>query len=136
MLTLATAKHLAAVALEKADAIGKPITVCIVDVRGLVVYLERQDGAPEFTSTTAENKAVGSAFTGRPSAILAQMATTNPAGAVALSSRLGGRYSPAQGALPLVHNGRVVGAIGVAGASAEEDEHCARVAIDVVLGPG
>jgi uncharacterized protein GlcG (DUF336 family) len=132
LLSLATARALAAAALEEADRIGKPVAVCVVDIRGLIVHLERQDGAPAFTSTTVEGKAVGSAFTGRPSAALAPMAQNNPTGTLAISARLGGRYTPAQGGLPLVQDGDVVGAIAVAGATAEEDERCAQAAIDRV----
>jgi glc operon protein GlcG len=132
MVPLATAKALAAAALAKAGEIGKPVTVCIVDVRGLIVYMERQDGAPAFTSTTAEGKAAGSAFTGRASSALATIAQNNVTGTLAISARLGGRYTPAQGGLPLVHGEEVVGAIAVAGATAEEDELCARTAMEQV----
>lgn len=132
MLSLETARALAAAALEEAGRIGKPVSVCIVDVRGLVVFMERQNGAPPFTSTTVEGKAVGSAFTGRPSAALGTMAANNPTGTLALSARLGGRYTPAQGGLPLWAGDQVIGAIAVAGATAEEDERCAQAAIDRV----
>jgi glc operon protein GlcG len=132
VLTLANAKALAAAALEKAAEIGKPVSVCVLDGRGLVVYLERQDGAPPFTSSTAEGKAAGSAFTGRPSASLAQMAQTNVSGVLAISARLGGRFTAAQGALPLFRGDECIGAIGVSGALAEEDEECARAAVEKV----
>ncbi len=132
MLTLATARALAAAAFAHAEAIGKPVAVCVVDVRGLIVHMERQDDAPEFVSTTVEGKAVGSAFTGRPSGALATIAQNNPVGTIGLSARLGGRYTPAQGALPIRRDGQVIGAIGVAGATAEEDEACAQAALDAV----
>jgi uncharacterized protein GlcG (DUF336 family) len=132
MLSLGTARALAAAAFDEAGRIGKPVSVCVVDVRGLVVFMERQDGAPPFTSTTVEGKAVGSAFTGRPSAALVTMAANNPAGTLAISARVGGRYTPAQGGLPLLRGEEVIGAIAVAGATAEEDERCAQAAIDRV----
>ena len=39
----------------------------------------------------------------------------------------GGRMVPAQGALPIVQNGQIVGAIG--GGTARQDEDCARVGL-------
>jgi uncharacterized protein GlcG (DUF336 family) len=132
VLSLATAKALAAAALEKAAEIGKPVSVCVLDERGLTVYSERQDGAPPFTSSTAEGKAAGSAFTGRPSASLATMAKNNVSGVLAISARLGARFTAAQGALPLYRGDECVGAIGVSGALAEEDEACAQAAVEKV----
>lgn len=132
MLSLETARALAAAAVEEAGRIGKPVSVCVVDIRGLVVFMERQDGAPPFTSTTVEGKAVGSAFTGRPSAALGAMAASNPIGTLGISARVGGRYTAAQGGLPVVADGEVIGAIAVAGATADEDEQCAQAAIDRV----
>ena len=133
MVSLETAKALAAAALDNAGGHGKPVSVCVVDERGLIVYMERQNGALPFTSTTAEGKAVGSAFTGLESALLENYAKNNPAGpAMAIAARLGGHYVAARGGLPLIHDGVVVGAIGVSGATAEEDETSARAAIEQI----
>src|SRR4051794_15676688 len=133
MVSLETAKALAAAALDNASEHGKPVAVCVVDERGLIVYMERQNGALAFVSTTAEGKAVGSAFTGLDSALLENYAKNNPAGpAMAIGARLGGHYVAARGGLPLIRNGVVIGAIGVSGATAEEDETSARVAVETV----
>ena len=134
MVSLEMAKALAAAALASANERGVLVSVCVVDERGLIVCLERQDGAPPFTSTIAEGKAAGSAFTGLDSGVLEQLAKNNPAGgaAVAIGARLGGHYVAARGGLPLMRNGVVVGAIGVSGATAEEDETIARVAVEQV----
>jgi uncharacterized protein GlcG (DUF336 family) len=133
MLSLETAKALAAAALDNASEHGKPVSVCVVDERGLIVYLERQNGVLPFTSAMAEGKAVGSAFTGLDSALLETYAKNNPAGpAMAIAARLGGHYVAARGGLPLIHDGVVIGAIGISGATAEEDETSARVAVEKV----
>ncbi len=133
MVTLDEAKALAAAAFADADGHGWPVTVCVVDVRGLVVYQERQDGARAFTSTAAEGKAVASAFTGLDSAVLEELARSNPTGpTLASSARTGGRYVAARGGLPLVRDGDVVGAIGVSGATGDQDAASARAAVDAL----
>ena len=40
-----------------------------------------------------------------------------------------GRMLPVQGALPIIQNGQIVGAIGGSGGSAQQDEDCARVGL-------
>ena len=44
----------------------------------------------------------------------------------ALSTRLGGRFLALQGAVVLTEDGDAAGAVGVSGATAEEDEEIAR----------
>ena len=68
------------------------------------------------------------------------MATTGsgrPSGDVAADSPViqaimatqSGRMIPAQGALPIIQNGQIVGAIGGSGGTAQQDEDCARVGL-------
>ncbi len=82
--------------------------------------------APAFTAVVAEGKAAASAFMGRDSVQLQGMAERSPAIVAALTTRLGGRFVAHQGAVVLVRDGEVAGAVGVSGASAEEDEQIAR----------
>ena len=83
------------------------------------------DPAP-FTAVVAEGKAAASAFTGRDSGQLQGMADNYPSLVSALSTRLSGRFVALQGAVVLMQDGEVAGAVGVSGATAEEDEEIAR----------
>ena len=121
------AKKVLEAARQKAAEIGKPVSVAVLDASGAMVVFERINDAPPFTAVIAEGKAAGSAFTGRDSAMLASMAQNNPGIANAISQRLGGqRFVPAQGAVPLRDASGIAGAIGVSGATAEEDEAIAK----------
>ena len=121
------AKKVLEAARVKATGIGKPVSVAIVDSAGQMVVFERIGEALPFTATVAEGKAAASAFTGRDSAMLATMAQNNPAIVNVIGSRLAGqRFTPAQGAVPLRDATGHIGAIGVSGATSQEDEDIAR----------
>jgi len=121
------AKRVLEAARQKATEIGKPVSVAIVDAAGAMVVFERIGDPPPFTAVVAEGKAAGSAFTGRDSAMLATMAQNNPPIANLIATRLGGqRFAPAQGAVALRDATGIVGAIGVSGATSEEDETIAK----------
>lgn len=113
-------------ARAEAAALGKAVTVAVVDAAGMLVLLERLADAPGFSAFVAEGKACASAFTGRDSGALEAMVANYPAMAASLAGRLGSRFVPIQGAVVLRGPGGIAGAIGVSGASAGEDERIAR----------
>ena len=121
-------------ARAEAKKMGKAVTIVVVDGSGAPVVLERLDGTAAMTTLVAEGKAGASVFTGRDSALLKAMADNNPALAAAVAQRLGGRFMPLQGAVVLRRDGEVVGAVGVSGASSEEDEQIAKAGAAVVDG--
>ena len=45
---------------------------------------------------------------------------------------MGGRMLPAQGAVPVLKDGELVGAIGGSGATAQQDEDCAQAGLDAL----
>ena len=113
-------------ARDKAAEIGKPVSVAIVDAGGAVMALERLNDAPSATVLVAEGKAVASAVMGRDSGRLEAMAESLPSIINALMMRYEGRFVPAQGGVVVRRDGTVVGAVGVSGATSEEDETIAR----------
>ncbi len=120
------AKRVLEAARARATSMGKAVTIIVVDTAGVPVMLERVDDPPAFTAVVAEGKAAASAFTGRDSAQLEGMAENYPSLVSALSTRLGGRFLALQGAVVLTEDGDAAGAVGVSGATAEEDEEIAR----------
>jgi uncharacterized protein GlcG (DUF336 family) len=120
-----TARKMLDACRAKAGEIGKAVSVAIVDAGGNMIVFERVNDARPFTAFVAECKASSSAATGMPSANLAGMAERLPQLAATISGRLNGRFIALQGAVPLVKDGAVVGAIGVSGATSEEDEQIA-----------
>jgi glc operon protein GlcG len=121
------AKRVMAAAGSKADAMNKGVCVAVVDISGAMVLFERFGNVASYTAAIAEGKATGSAFTGRDSGMLEQMMQSAGPVFEAIADQLEGRrFVPRRGAVPLVQNGAVIGAIGVSGATSEEDEEIAK----------
>jgi len=87
----------------------------------------RLDGSPWRTALISKGKAVASANFGVASAELLARAASPVMQAFMLSMR--GEFVPAQGAVAVLRDGQVAGAVGVSGAKSEEDEEIAKAGI-------
>jgi uncharacterized protein GlcG (DUF336 family) len=127
-----TARRMMDAARAKAAEIGKGVSIAIVDLGGTLVMLERFNDPPPATALVAEGKATCSVMFGRDSGVIAQFADRIPAVTNSLMARLGGRFVALQGAVVVTGpDGSTVGAVGVSGATSEEDEAIASAARDV-----
>lgn len=130
-LTLAQAISIVNAAIDRARELGANVSVAVCDGQGHVVALHRMDHAVAMANEGSIGKAVASAGTGLPSA---QTVT----GSMHRSSvdLMVGKGLPVifvRGGLPITHDGRVLGACGVAGAeTSDQDEECARAGIDAL----
>jgi glc operon protein GlcG len=132
-VTLEMSAQMLRAAIGYAQANNMPSSFVILDTGGHVLASARMDGAAPFTIEFARGKAYGSAFTGRSSASLNDSFQNNPAlwgGAINLGYL--GPMLPSRGALPIVINGVVVGAMGASGAPAQEDENAVAAALAAV----
>lgn len=103
-----------------------PMTVAVLDAGGHLVAFQREDGAGILRPQIAIGKAWGALGMGAGSRHLAQRAATHPAFVMALSAASEGRAIPvAGGVLIRDASGRVLAAVGISGASPDEDEACA-----------
>jgi glc operon protein GlcG len=133
-LTLEIAQLAANAARAKAHELGIVMTVAVVDESGRTVLVMRGDGA-SFTSTeTSRAKAVTAANFRRSTkqleaSIVPESAFWNAAPAV-----LHGEILPSKGGVPIVRDGRCIGAIGCGGGSSEQDHECAEVGADAASG--
>lgn len=130
-LTLADAKRVAAAAAEEAKRNDWSVVIAIVDDAGLPVYLERLDGVQPASCDIAQHKARAAALFRRPTKALEE---TVAGGRVALLSLP--HITPVEGGLPLLHEGQVVGAIGVSGVQSFEDGIVARAGADALSAEG
>ena len=122
-----TAKRIMAAAGAKATEMNKGVCIAIVDITGALILFERFGNVASYTAAIAEGKATGSAFTGRDSAMLERMAADGSPVYDAIAGQLSGRrFVPRQGAVPITDATGVIGAIGVSGATSQEDEDIAK----------
>lgn len=127
--TMAEALKALEVTRGAAVKIGVNLSCAIVDSRGDLVALARMDGARFLTTDVARGKALVSAIFGQPSGAMAQFGAS-PFFAN-LNTAAQGRLYPIQGALPIMRNNQVLGAVGCSGATAQQDEDAARSALAV-----
>ena len=100
---------------------GVAPVVSAVDAGGELMYLVRPDAAQVASVKVTTDKARTAAIYRRPSKDFEEQASHGRPSALHLA-----RAVPLQGGVPIVHDGEVVGAIGVSGASsADEDQELA-----------
>ena len=102
--------------------------VVVLDASGEMVVGEHMDGAPGRNIMFAEGKAYASVIYRTTSATLSQLYKTRPDRYFGIQNMYGNKVYLVDGGLPLVVDGKLVGAVGVAGTPGE-DEECAQAGI-------
>ena len=119
-------------AVIKAHALGVNINVAVVDHTGLLVAFLRMPNAPLHSMDIAIDKAYTVASFGLPTH---QWTTAlehhSPAVRDGLLRRP--RFVAFGGGLPIMHHGVMIGAIGVSGASEEQDQTCAQAGLVQII---
>lgn len=118
-LTLADSDRMVEAGMRRAEALGVPMVLAVVDAGGHVLETRRMDGALVVSITLAPNKAHTAAVVRMPTQALARLA--QPEGALyGIDANLP-NLTLVGGGLPLSQGGAVVGAVGVSGGSVEQD---------------
>jgi uncharacterized protein GlcG (DUF336 family) len=112
-----------------------PLTVCILDSGGHVVAVQRQDGSSIMRFEISQGKAYAALGLGRSTRFMQEVLSVQWPGFVeALSVAAQGKFIPVAGGVVIRDvDGDVVGAIGVTGDSADNDE---LIAVDAVAALG
>ena len=129
-LTLADANRVIAGTIAKAAAIGAKMNIAVCDAGGRLVAFQRMDGAMWAGSYGSQGKAVASAAFGRPSGDLTPRADHPTLRGIVMAE--GNHMFLGQGAVPIFRGGALIGACGVGGGTAQEDEDCARAGVDTL----
>ena len=124
-LTLAMAEQAVKAAQEKARTLGTPMTVTVVDESGRLVLAARGDGAGFFTTETSRGKAMAAAAFRRATKDMAALREVAPAVWGNVATAVGGQMLPSIGAVPIIVQGKLVGAIGCGGGTGDQDHLCA-----------
>lgn len=131
-LELSEAREMARAALDKAQQIGVPESVCIVDEGGYPIVLERMDEGRITGPQIAWNKA----FTAAGHKRSTHLFNTPPNGpalpgneAFGIQWSFDGKFSVYVGGYPIVVNGEVIGGVGLSGGNGEQDTACGVAAL-------
>ncbi len=121
-ITLAQARQVAEAALAPAHANGWTMVIAIVDPGGYLVYLEKMDQTQVGSIAIAESKARSAAIFKRPTQTFQERLASGGDGLLVLRLK---DAIPVEGGLPIIVDGKLIGALGVSGGSSAEDEVCA-----------
>ena len=134
-LELKEARAMVQAAERKAEDLGVPQTVCVVDEGGYPLALERMDGARITGAQIAWNKA----FTAAGHKRSTHLFTKPPHGpalpgneAFGIQLSFEGRFAAFVGGFPIVVNDEVVGGVGLSGGNGEQDTTCAIAALQAL----
>jgi glc operon protein GlcG len=124
------AKAVADAALAEAKKNNWHMAVTIVGPEGELIYFEKMDGAQSSSAALAEAKARTSALFRRPSKAFAdQFAAGNVA---FMTFPDGARPIASEGGIPILVNGKLIGAIGVSGGTAQQDGVAAAAGVSAI----
>lgn len=121
---IATAKKIAAAAIAEAKKNNWNVAVTIVDNHGFLVYFERLDNTQTASVQVAIDKARSAAMYRRPTRVFADLVNKGAVGLTTLSG-----MSAVAGGLPIMKDGKVIGAIGTSGVTADQDEEVSKAGL-------
>ena len=128
-ISLENAKKAAAPALVEAVKNHWNMAVAIVDPSGNLVYYEKMDDTQLGSASVAIDKARSAALFKRPTKVLQDALAAGGEGLRLL--KIQGAI-PVEGGIPLVMEGKIVGAIGVSGGASAQDGQCAKAGAEAI----
>jgi len=128
-INLDTAKKIAASAIAEAAKNNWTMAVAILDTGGNLVYFEKMDGTQTGSVRVAISKGRSAVLFKRPTKAFQDMLATGGEGLRVL--RLEGAV-PVEGGLPLLMDGKIVGAIGISGGTSQQDGLVAKAGADTL----
>ncbi|MFR9800670.1 GlcG/HbpS family heme-binding protein [Pseudonocardia sp. RS010] len=129
-LTYAEARKAIEAGLAKADEIGQPMNIAVVDAGGHLLAFARQDGAIRASIDISQRKARTSILMNAPTGALTEL--VQPGAELYGLEQLAGGLVIFGGGIPVERDGEVVGAVGVSAGSVEQDTQVAQAAVDAL----
>lgn len=124
-LSFAAAQRLVAQGVAHAQDNNMRLAIAVVDSAGNLLSFARMDGAGIVTVDVAIGKARTAAFIKSPSKRFEDMINAGSPSMVTAPGIL-----PLQGGVPVVHDGEVIGAVGISGSSGDNDQAVATAIAD------
>ena len=124
----ADAKKAADAAVAEVARVGSaPDAIAIVDHGGFLIYFERMDNTSLGAVENAINKARSAALFRRPTKVFEDALAGGRNAILALRGAV-----PLEGGVPIISGGKLVGAIGVGGGTAQQDGQVAKAGADAI----
>ena len=131
-VSVETARKAAAAAVAAAHKNNWYMAVAVVDPSGDLVYYEKMDNTQLGSAKVAVNKARSAALYKRPTKLFQDAVAGGGVGLRILG--LEGAV-PLEGGVPLIVDGKIIGAIGLSGDLSEHDGQCAKAGAEALQKP-
>jgi glc operon protein GlcG len=128
-LSHADAQEMIAAVQKKVEAEHKAASIAVTDSHGELIAFVRMDGCHLPPLTVAINKAFTAARERQESGAVGQASRTRP---FPMTNYGDLRYVGWAGGYPILHEGKVVGAIGISGLDEEEEAQLGHMAVDLM----
>jgi glc operon protein GlcG len=126
-ITLEAAKKMAAAGEAEARKNGWTVAITVVDANGDLILFQKLDETQPGSIGVSQGKARAAALFKRPSKALEEAIAGGKAGFLSVEGIV-----PIQGGVPVVVDGKVIGAVGVSGVTSAQDEQVALAATGVL----
>lgn len=130
-ISIGMADTLVNAAVKEAETRKLGLAIIVVDEQGSIVLARRMDGALPHSFEIARRKAMTSALTRQPTKVIQEMVAKGDNLILAVDNML-----PIEGGLPVFHEGKIVGAIGVSGSPSHIDAAVAQAGLDALAAHG
>ena len=122
-VTIAAAKKIAAGTLAECAKNSWNVAVAVVDTHGFLVYFERMENTQTASMDIAVGKARTAATYRRTTRVFMEAINKGPATATLPN------VIASPGGVPILVDGKVIGAVGVSGVTGDQDEQCAKACL-------
>ena len=126
MITLEKAKKIIEKAEKKAKELNVKVCIAVVDNQGLLVALNKMDGAFSVSNDFSIAKAYTSGTLGLPTEDISKYSAPGKP-YYGIESLSDGKFTTISGGFPIIENNKLIGGIGVGGSyDVKEDSECAK----------
>jgi glc operon protein GlcG len=115
-IQLQDAKRIAAEAAHEADRMQLNVAIAIVDTAGHLVYFEKADDTQAASVEVAIAKARSASNFRRATKVFEEAVLSGRTSILGLPGAV-----PVEGGVPIVRSGKIIGALGISGATSAED---------------
>lgn len=123
-ITLEAAKAMMAAGEAEARKNGWNVAITIVDASGALIMFQKLDDTQNGSIAVSQGKARTAALFKRPSKALEDLIAGGKTAFLAVEGIV-----PLQGGVPVIADGKVIGAVGVSGVTSAQDEQVAMAAV-------
>ena len=127
-ITLEQAKKVVAGAEAEAKKNNWPVAIVVLDTGGQMVMMQRLDNTQWGSIDIAKEKARSAVALRRPTKVLQDGIAQGGVNLRFLSTG----FSVLEGGIPIVHDGKIIGSIGVSGVLSTQDAQTAQAGIDAL----